>query len=732
MPIKQRLQYLLPLLMSATYPSYAAEPAENSGVLEEVTVKASSTSKTNNYYQRDAGASTRTDTPQQETSQAVKIISRQALDDIQATRVADTYDLVSGVSRQNNFGGLWDNFAIRGFAGHENTGPAMLRNGFSGNRGYNPPRDTANTERVEFLKGPAAALYGNSEPGGTLNVVTKKPQFKASNVAEIYAGSYDSYRSSIDSTGPITENLAYRMIVAAEDNGGFRDYVDSKRLLIAPSFTWLLGPATSLTYELEYLKHQLPMDRGIPLRDINGNRLHNIKRERFLGEPNTGDFKMEAYTHQLTLDHEFSDQWRGRAGIVYKDNSTDGGSLETIPALNRISPNGDVQRQWRIRDYQSTDLSVQADLNGKFKTGSISHDFLVGMEAYRFHNDQYMVSMRNGTDWNTNIYNPVYGFTQPSLNQFSIATNFYEKQTDVALFVQDQLSLTEKWKLMGGLRFESYRQNLNDKRTDSISKQDHFVTSPRAGLTYIVNPEISLYTSWSRSFRPNAGVAGGSSFGVDAAGSGFDPERGRAFEVGMKYQSTDQRLGGSIAAFDITKQNVLTTDPGDVLGRSIAAGEVRSRGLEIDLSGQITDHLRAIASYAYTDSYLGKDLKVTPITTLLPDGIVQAGSRLSNIPKHSANALLMHEQTLANGGKLGLGGGFTYVGKRADSTEDIFELPSYVTVRLTTYWQIDPKLRLSFDVTNLFDREYYASSYNSTWALPGAPRMMTLGLQAKF
>ena len=731
MPIKQRLQYLLPLLMSATYPSYAAEPAENSGVLEEVTVKASSTSQANNYYQRDAGASTRTDTPQQETSQAVKIISRQALDDIQATRVADTYDLVSGVSRQNNFGGLWDNFAIRGFAGHENTGPAMLRNGFSGNRGYNPPRDTANTERVEFLKGPAAALYGNSEPGGTLNVVTKKPQFKASNVAEIYAGSYDSYRSSIDSTGPITENLAYRMIIATEDNDGFRDYVDSKRLLIAPSFTWLLGPATSLTYELEYLKHQLPMDRGIPLRDINGNRLHNIKRERFLGEPNTGDFKMEAYTHQLTLDHEFSDQWRGRAGIVYKDNSTDGGSLETIPALNRISPNGDVQRQWRIRDYQSTDLSVQADLNGKFKTGSISHDFLVGMEAYRFHNDQYMVSMRNGTAWNTNVYNPVYGFTQPSLNQFSIATNFYEKQTDVALFVQDQLSLTEKWKLMGGLRFESYRQDLDNKITDRTAKQDHFVTSPRAGLTYIINPEVSLYTSWSRSFRPNAGVAGGGSFGVDATGNGFEPERGTAFEVGMKYQSADQRLGGSIAVYDMTKKNVLTNDPGNPTF-SIAAGEVRSRGLELDLNGQITDRLRAIASYAYTDAYIGKDLlvSVTPVT--VPTGVIASGSRLSNIPKHSANALLMHEQTLANRGKLGLGGGFTYVGKRADSTEDVFELPSYVTVRLTTYWQIDPKLRLSFDVTNLFDREYYASSYNSTWVLPGAPRMMTLGLQAKF
>ncbi|MCB5186060.1 TonB-dependent siderophore receptor [Methylobacillus gramineus] len=725
MTIHTYARTLLPALLMLSSTSNAQEP-EKSTQLEEITVNTKSEqSKSNAYYQRDSGASTRTDTPAQETSQAVKIISRQVLDDVRATRVADTYDLVSGVSRQNNFGGLWDNFAIRGFAGHENTGPAILRNGFSGNRGYNPPRDTANTERVEFLKGPAAALYGNSEPGGTLNVVTKKPQFKSSNVAEIYVGSYDSYRSSIDSTGALTNNLAYRMIVAAEDNGGFRDYVDSERLLIAPSFTLLLGPSTTLNYELEYLKHRLPMDRGIAIRDSNGNRLHNIKRSRFLGEPNAGDFTMEAYTHQLTLDHEFSNQWRGKVGLVYKDNSTKGGALETRPALSFISPSGNVGRQWRLRDYQSDDLSIQADLNGKFKTGNIGHDFMIGMEAYRFNNDQFMLSRREGAIWNTNVYAPVYGLNQPASSLFGVGTNFYEKQTDVALFVQDQLSLTDKWKLMGGLRFESYRQDLDNKINNSTSKQDHFVTSPRAGLTYIVNPEISLYTSWSRSFRPNSGVAGGSSFGVDSAGNGFDPERGRAFEIGMKYQSIDQRLGGGISVYDITKQNVLTTNPLSP-DFSIAAGEVRSRGLELDLSGQITDHLRAIASYAYIDAYLGKDVPTSA------NSFIASGSRLSNIPKHSANALLMHEQTLANGGKLGLGGGFTYVGKRADSTEDVFELPSYVTARLTTYWQIDPKLRLSFDVTNVFDREYYDSSYNSTWVLPGAPRMLTLGLQAKF
>ncbi|MFL9609274.1 TonB-dependent siderophore receptor [Methylobacillus sp. Pita2] len=719
-------RHLLPALLAIACNSYA-DTAESPAQLEEITVKAASTrNKANEYYQKDAGGSTRTDTPLQETSQSVKIISRQALDDMHATRLDDTFDLVSGVSRQNNFGGLWDNFAIRGFAGHENTGPAMLRNGFSGNRGFNPPRDTANTERVEFLKGPAAALYGNSEPGGTLNVVTKKPQFKASNTAEFYAGSYDTYRTSIDSTGPVAENLAYRMIVAAEDKGSFRDYVDSERLLVAPSFTWLVGPATTLNYELEYLKHRTPLDRGIALRDRDGNRLHNVKHSRFLGEPDTGDMTMEAYTHQLSLEHEFSDQWRGRIGLAYKQNKSGGETVEPRAGINFVNPNGSINRRLRDRSFDSDDLMLQAELNGKFHTGGIGHDFLVGIEAYSFHDHQTQVGNNGASP--INIYHPVYGQALPAANPVS---DFKEKQTDIALFLQDQLSLTAKWKLMGGLRFDSYRQQFDNLLNGTQTKQDHFVASPRIGLTYVASPEISLYTSFSRSFRPNAGPAGGGQFGIDAAGKGFDPERSRAVEVGLKYQSPEQRVGGNIALFDITKQNVLTANPADP-SFSIAAGEVRSRGLELDLSGQITSRMRLIASYAYVDAYLGKDLETTPIAVILPDGVIKAGARLSNIPKHSANALLMHEQPLANGGKLGLGGGFSYVGKRADGAEDVFELPSYVTVRLMTYWQIDEKLRLSFDVANLFDREYYASSYNSTWVMPGTPRMVTLGLQARF
>lgn len=181
------------------------------------------------YRVRSNSSATRTDTALQELPQAVQVIGRQQLDDLAATRLDDVLQSVSGVARQNNFGGLWDNYSIRGFSGNENGGMNILWNGFASNRGYAPPRDTSNVESVDFLKGPAAALYGNSEPGGTINVVTRKPQFKAANSVDLSAGTNDFYRSALDSTGALGQQLAYRLNAAIETRGSVRDHVRSKR-----------------------------------------------------------------------------------------------------------------------------------------------------------------------------------------------------------------------------------------------------------------------------------------------------------------------------------------------------------------------------------------------------------------------------------------------------------------------------------------------------------------------
>jgi len=166
----------------------------------------------------------------------------------------------------------------------------ILWNGFASNRGYSPPRDMANVEAIDFLKGPSAALYGSSEPGGTINVVTKKPQFKAENSVDLSVGTQDFYRSAIDSTGALNDKMAYRLNAAIESKGSSRDDVRSKREFVAPAFTWLLTDRTTLNYEAEFLRQTAPLDRGIVA--VNG-RLDAIPASRFLGEPNDGDIKME-------------------------------------------------------------------------------------------------------------------------------------------------------------------------------------------------------------------------------------------------------------------------------------------------------------------------------------------------------------------------------------------------------------------------------------------------------
>ncbi len=262
-------------------------------------------------YHADEAAGAKSDLPLRELPQSVRVVTRQAIDDLGATKLDDVLDYVGGVSRQNNFGGLWDNISIRGLPGNENTGMATLFNGFSSNRGFNAPRDLAGVDRIEFLKGTAAALYGSSEPGGTLNIVSKKPLWKSAHSVEGYVGSYGLKRGAFDSTGPIGENFAYRLNVAVEDRNSFRNFVNAERRVIAPAFTWKLGRDTVLDYSGEYIKHTTPLDRGVVA--VN-NQLGAIPRTRFLGEPADGNVTVDNQTHQFILSHEWNSAWRSRKG----------------------------------------------------------------------------------------------------------------------------------------------------------------------------------------------------------------------------------------------------------------------------------------------------------------------------------------------------------------------------------------------------------------------------------
>lgn len=663
-------------------------------------------------YQAEEAAGAKTELPLRELPQSVRIVTRQAIDDLGATKLDDVLDYVGGVSRQNNFGGLWDNVAIRGLPGNENTGMATLLNGFSSNRGFNAPRDLAGVERIEFLKGTAAALYGSSEPGGTLNIVSKRPLWKAAHAVEGYVGSHGLKRGAFDSTGPIGEHFAYRLNVAVEDRDSFRDHIEARRSVIAPAFTWKLGRDTLLEYTGEVLRHATPLDRGVVA--VN-NQLGAIPRSRFLGEPADGKVTVENQTHQFILSHEWSSDWRSRLGLSYRETSVTGFSTEATA----LQANGTLTRQRRYRDFASDDVALQAELQGKLRTGAVEHELLLGLENFRFEMDSLMLRANPtaAAPYGINIYNPVYGQAQPTP---AANTDTLERQRNTAFYVQDAIKLAPDWRLVAGVRVDNYRQSLNNRRTGVTDRHDPSSTAPRLGLSWLPSAQWTVYANAGRSFRPNVG----SDFGTQ----GFAPETGRALELGAKWESADQRMGATAALFDIRKRNVLTADPVHS-GYSVAAGEVRSRGLEFDFAGQLSAHWRLNASMVFNDVEITRD------------NTLQMGGRLINVPKVNGSVLAVYEDALANGQRYGIGGGMTHMGKRlgqartqaeANAGTPAFDLPAYTTAKLVGYWRLSPTLRLTLDVDNLFDTTYYTSSYSRVWVTPGTARTATVGLQARF
>ncbi|MBU9663654.1 TonB-dependent receptor [Burkholderia multivorans] len=654
----------------------------------------------------ESTSATRTETDVMEIPFAVSSVDTKLIRTVAATRGDDLYDWVAGVARQNNFGGLWDNYAVRGFAGDGGTsGTDYLVNGFSWNRGMSVPRDTATLERMEVLKGPASALYGRGDPGGLISYTTKQPQFAPSNTIGVSAGSYGALRQTLDSTGPVTKSLAYRFIAMNEDNGSFRDTVSSKRYLFAPSFTWDIGDDTTLHYEFETARQRAPLDRGVVA--VNG-QLGAVPASRFMGEPRDGDYDVRNSGHQFTLEHRFNADWSINAGFAQRDTDLSGRSSEAF-ALQ--SDGRTLSRRYRQVAFHSNDLQGRVEVAGKARTGAIGHTFVMGVDAYRFNYDQFVArsTPTAAAPYAIDIFNPVYGQPAPVPRT---ATNLLERDDGQGLYAQDTLAFGPHWKVLAGLRWDRFHQSVENRLKGVTTSQLQTAVSPRLGIVYEASPSLSLYANTAYSFRPNNGA--------DVNGRAFDPEKGHGYEAGVKWAGT--RWLATVAAFYVNKRNVLTADPANA-GFSRAAGEVRSRGVEFEWNGELGHGLRGIVNLAYVDAQVTRDSVLTP------------GARLVDIPRLSGSALLMYETALPLVDKAGAGAGVIYVGRRAGNTantQDGFDLPAYATVQLNGYVQVNKHLRASVVLNNLFNRTYYVSSYNSLWVTPGAPRSLFASLSYTF
>lgn len=626
--------------------------------------------------------------------QNVRILDSTLIDEAGFTDLSQMFDLAGGMARQNSFGGAWDAYAIRGFSGDINQGPDLLLNRFNANRGFNARRDVATVESFQVLKGPASALSGKGEPGGSINIVTKAPldHFHAS--TELSYASYDTVRGSADFGGPVSGTVAARMIAVYQQGDSFRDFNKSDRLLLAPSISWQPSDSVRFLYQLEYNLVHFTHDRGIVTVNGNGKAL---PRSRFLGEPNDGQMLQRTGQHQGSVTIDLAEGVALEAGVQYRDGVMQGQSTHNSALFGTR-----LRRQLRIHDYDWQDLSGRVELSANRTLGGVDHQIRVGADAYSYDQRRvfYRFSPTAANPYEIDIFNPVYGQPKPvaTLNQ-----NLLEQQRGKSVYAQDLLTLDDRFSLLLGVRHDWIRQRVNNYRNGAVDRQSPSVTSPRAAFTFAPSQSLSAYVSWGRSFRFNQGV--------DANSDPYAPERGEALEGGIKYALLDKRLTGTLSVFRITKKNVLVSD-GSSSGFSIAAGKARSKGFEFDLNYALDERFNLTAVYAYTDAKVTRD----PRPALV-------GSGLSNIPHHSGAIYGHWQSNAAHAGSIGLGAGLTYVGERpGDDVDSGFRLPDYVTARLNLSYQVTQHVAVHLDAENLFDAYYLESSYSNVWITPGAPR----------
>jgi iron complex outermembrane receptor protein len=659
-----------------------------------------------------------------ETPQADLRIDAGTLRQAGALNLDQALDLSASVARQNNFGGLWNAFAVRGFVGDENLPSNYLVNGFNAGRGFGGPRDLSGIETVEVLKGPRAALYGRGEPGGTINLVTKRPGGEAGGYLRLSAARFDSYRGDADWTTPLSNDVAIRLVGFYEDAGSFRDTVETLRYGASPSIAWHISERSELVYELEYSRQELPFDRGVIAID---NQLGVVPESRFLGEPGDGPLEAEVIGHQLEFQHDFDNNWSVLLGFNARDTALEGFSTEPELSGSRqlLFVDGEtLTRQRRFRNYDASYRVFRAELSGSFRTGAIEHRVVFGADSDEFENDQVFRRARAPSLASNptleqlqaiNVFDPVYG--QYPLPEPAPLTDRVETQEAVGVFFQDQISLTERLDLRLGGRFDDYRQRLVNRASGSVSRVTETRFSPQAGLVYEVSDSLSVYAAYGENFRPLSGS--------DALGNGFDPNQSTSMEAGLKLLFMDGRAQATATVFRVEQDNILVVD--DPSAFTLAAiGEAESQGLELDVSGDLGAGLSLWASYAWVDAETSKDFNDPNFGRPIP-----AGSRLLNIPEHSANLQLA--KSLALGGRdLELGGGLLYVGERLGYFGTDFELPDYTLVRAYAAFEVSEALELRAEIDNLFDEEFYTNSFSDLWVQPGAPVSWRLSAEYRF
>lgn len=653
------------------------------------------------YAPDEATTATRTDAPLRDTPRTIQVIPEQVLEDQAITRVTDAIQNVSGVVQDGGFAGTVDQLNIRGFF----TGEIFIDGFRSASIGI---LETANTEQIEVLRGPAAVLFGNTEPSGVINLVTEQPLDEPLYEIELQVGSYGFVRPTIDLTGPLNNNgtILYRLNAAYQYYDGFRDLdQDVDRIFVAPSLEFRFSNATTLNLDFAYLRDDRPFDRGLL---AIGRDVIDIPVGRFLGEPDDSR-ETESVSARYRLEHEFSDNWRIRNQFQLLSSDSLDFRAEPI-TLNEET--GILSRNFRSNDDILEVYSFQTDLLGNFFTGSIEHNLLLGVDLRRETSVGTQRRLPAGLTPDINVFDPTYDvIDRPSLEDLTDEVRNNNDRTDaLGVLLQDQISLTDNLIIVLSGRFDAIAQDNLNILSSITSEQDVSAFTPTVGIVYQPIEPISLYANFARSFQPN--------FGVGADGEFLEPERGTQYEIGVRAE-LNERLVASLAAYEITKTNVATLDP-DNPDFSIGIGEQRSRGIDLNVAGEILPGWNVIASYGLIDA------EVTESNDL-PEG-----SRVQNVPRNTASLWTTYELQRGDLQGLGVGLGLFFVDERAGDFSDTFDLPSYLRTDAAVFYRRN-NWRAAINIQNLFDVEYFRSNNFGRVAIePGAPLTVVGSLAVEF
>jgi iron complex outermembrane receptor protein len=656
------------------------------------------------YVAKRSATGTKTDTPLNETPQSISVIGREQMNIQGVTNIASALRYSPGMTGElygqdvRGFG-----LQIRGFGASDE---AFYRDGLqlkgSGNASF-LPLDLYGAEKFEILRGPSSVLFGQNSPGGLINYISRRPSDVFSGEVEGVVGNFNRREGKFDVTGPANDSgtLLYRFTGLARDSEMQVDHVDDDRVFFAPAFTWKPNEDTSITLLANYQKDDTGW--GIQFLPGLGTELHNpngtIRVNRFLGEPDYDKYLLEQGAIGYQAEHKLNDTFTFRQNLRFShlENDQQAVYADTLQADDRTLT--------RIADMGKSTLSsivVDNQAQAKFDTGPAAHTFLAGFDYQRH---AYRDTGASGTAGSIDIFDPVYGATP--IGPMTEYSNVRQTMWQAGIYAQEQMKLFEKLVLVAGGRYDWTSKQTDDRLAGGSSTQKDQKFTGRLGAVYLTDIGLSPYVSYSESFLPQ--------LGTDFAGKTFDPDGGRQYEVGVKYQPEGSNSSVNVALFDLVRQNMLTADT-DNVGFQKAAGEARSRGLEIEAIGNLADGLNVIAAYAYYDTEFTKN----------NDGTV--GNTPYGVAKHRASlwADYRFESGLFRG--FGLGGGVRYTGQTFGGDDNGFKVDDYTLTDATMSYQFGG-YRLGINASNIFNERYVTSCSGPTTCFYGTGRTVTASLK---